>query len=217
MLLKTVDGGKTWERFPIMDGASHGSIFNAIRFWDVNHGWITGRHGLLRTTDGGESWEPVSGATYHDANVLLPLSPEVVMVAADRQIWLTSTDGSSVTQIGTVGDASDGITGLAFVAPNTFFATQGGTHGSAGAIYRSTDGGATWEPVVQGDKPILGIAFRDERRGVAVGVGVAYYTNDGGDTWKRVMASGTRYTAAYIGSTTSCSFNSVPNVAKKKR
>ncbi len=211
MLLKTADGGKTWERFPIMDGASHGSIFNAIRFWDVNHGWIAGSNGLLRTTDGGESWEPVTGANF-DASVLLPLSPEVVMIAAGRQIWLTSADGSSVTQIGTV-DARDGITGLAFVAPNTFYATHGGTHGNVGAIHRSTDGGATWEPVVQGDKPILGIAFRDARRGVAVGVGVAYYTNDGGDTWRRVMASGTRYTAAFIDDNTIVSPGTTPGIA----
>jgi photosystem II stability/assembly factor-like uncharacterized protein len=212
MLLKTVDGGKTWERFPLMDGASHGSIFNAIRFWDVNHGWITGRHGLLRTTDGGESWEPVTGATYHDASVLLPLSPEVVMIGAyNGQIWLTSPDGTNASQIGTIEGSN--VSGLAFVAPNTFYATQGAVHGNAGAIHRSVDGGATWEPVIRGDRPILGISFRDTKRGVAVGEGVAYYTNDGGDTWKRVIASGTRYTAAYIDDNTIVSPGKTPGIA----
>lgn len=212
MLLKTVDGGKTWERSGILDGESHGSILNAIRFWDVNHGWITGRHGLLRTTDGGESWEPVNGATFWDASVLLPLSPEVVMVGAEKgQIWLTSRDGSSAQQVGKISDYN--VTGLAFVAPNVFYATHGSVHGNYGTIHRSTDGGATWEPVVEGDKPILGITFRDSRRGVAVGVGVAYYTNDGGETWKRVMASGTRYTAAYVDDNTIVSPGTTPAIA----
>ena len=211
MLLRTTDGGQSWERSSLLDGGSHGTILNAIRFFDVNHGWIVGRRALLRTTDAGESWEPVSGVAFFEGKVLLPLSPDVVMVAAEKgQIWLTSADGASVRNVGTVPNGE--VSGLAFVAPNTFYASVGTAHGRSGAIHRSTDGGATWEPVVEGDKPVLAIAFHDHLRGVATGVGVAYYTVDGGETWKRVLAAGRRHAVAFINENTVVSTGRSPEV-----
>lgn len=214
MVFRTNDGGRTWERQPIMDGASHGSIFNAIRFWDANHGWITGRHGLLRTSDGGESWEPVKDAGFHDGRVLLPLSPNVVMLGtSDGGIWRTDEGGSAALQVGRIGESGASyVTGLAFVAPRTFFATTASTYQTSGAIHRSTDGGATWEPVVEGDRQIRGIAFHDDSRGVAVGEGVAYWTADGGDSWKRVLAAGSRLAVSFVDENTVVSVGAKPAV-----
>jgi photosystem II stability/assembly factor-like uncharacterized protein len=58
--------------------------------------------------------------------------------------------------------------------------------GYYGAIYRSRDGGATWQKLDSGtQKSLYGISMADEKRGWAVGQGgIILHTQDGGDTWQ---------------------------------
>jgi len=58
--------------------------------------------------------------------------------------------------------------------------------GYYGAIYRSRDGGATWEKRDSGTiKSLYGVSMADEQRGWAVGQGgLILHTQDGGDTWQ---------------------------------
>jgi len=61
-VLRTQDGGTTWERHVI-----NGFVPTGLAFADAEHGWMTtqlggypGRHAaILATTDGGRSWHPV--------------------------------------------------------------------------------------------------------------------------------------------------------------
>ncbi len=59
--------------------------------------------------------------------------------------------------------------------------------GYFGAIYRTRDGGRTWDKLSSGtQKSIYAISFADERNGWAVGRrGFVIHTTDGGDTWER--------------------------------
>lgn len=63
LLLKTIDGGKTWlEVFRRNDSAY---FFDAMDFWDNKNGMlvadpINGKFTLLKTTDGGNSWHEIN-------------------------------------------------------------------------------------------------------------------------------------------------------------
>jgi photosystem II stability/assembly factor-like uncharacterized protein len=58
--------------------------------------------------------------------------------------------------------------------------------GYYGAIYRSRDGGKTWEKRDSGTiKSLYGVSMADEQRGWAVGQGgLILHTQDGGETWQ---------------------------------
>lgn len=78
--------------------------------------------------------------------------------------------------------ASQTLNGVWFTSPSTGWAV-----GRGSAAYKTTDGGATWAPVVlpAGVPPTLaGVAFADEDHGwISADSGVVYYTNDGGESW----------------------------------
>ncbi|MDY0167409.1 MAG: YCF48-related protein [Thermoguttaceae bacterium] len=69
------------------------------------------------------------------------------------------------------------------------------TAGTPGTrVFHSADGGRTWQISPTGSfAPIRGMAFADERRGVAVGdLGTILATSDGGQTWQTQQAGGKR-------------------------
>ena len=202
ILFRTADGGKSWERQTTFDGDR--SRLTDIGFADANNGWIVGDDRILRTTDGGESWSPVDvgpEATPPDATKLLVLGPDAIVVGGrsqNRQIMLTVDGGATWELVGIVKDGGGGagsensITGLALAETSTIFATTGSHPYSKGRIYRSDDGGHSWEMVAEAEKPLHALAFRG-KRGVAVGESIAFWTDDGGDTWRRVTMPGRRY------------------------
>ena len=76
----------------------------------------------------------------------------------------------------------DDLYAASAVGQNHFWAA-----GYFGAIYRTTDGGKTWDKLQSGtQKSIYAISFADEKNGWAVGRrGFVIRTTDGGDTWER--------------------------------
>jgi photosystem II stability/assembly factor-like uncharacterized protein len=227
MLFNTVDGGKTWERQTTFDG--EGSSLKDIGFADANNGWIVGREQILRTTDGGESWGPVDLGlkgvlTSPYATKLLVLGPNAVVVGTNvenKQILRTIDGGATWEVVALVEGGGGGagsnstVTGLALAEPSTVFATTGSDHGNRGVIYRSDDGGHTWQTVEESEKPLLGIAFQG-KRGVAVGVNIAFWTVDGGNTWSRVAVPGTQYAVDFIDDNTVVAVGSGPHVVISK-
>jgi photosystem II stability/assembly factor-like uncharacterized protein len=171
---KTTDGGSTWT-LQYQD-TRPGAFFDAIAFWDAEHGILVGdpvdgRFTILTTDDGGRTWREVPAD-----RVPPPLPGEACFAAS----------GTCLTVLG------DG---------QAWFGTGGG---SKGRVYRTTDRGRTWQvaetPIAAGESSgVFSVAFRDERNGIAVGgdhkktteasANVAI-TSDGGATW--AAATGTQ-------------------------
>ena len=158
MILKTEDGGKTWNRKMARSQAANQNNNNRRRGGGIRSslmgiqmitekvGFIVGtENAILKTTDGGETWVGSSERTR-------------------------------------VGETRNNLENILFVSQTT-----GWIIGSYGTLLHTTDGGENWEKKNAGfDNNLFGIHFIDEKTGWISGQeGLILHTNDGGKTWKQ--------------------------------
>jgi photosystem II stability/assembly factor-like uncharacterized protein len=176
-LVKTTDGGATWQLYPDLSLG----LLQAIYFHDATNGWAVGADGLiLHTNNGGDTWvEQNSG------------------VAVD--LWAvgfsTADSGIAVGRNGTAGYTTDGgatwhftsdIIGYNLSDLSIIDSRNAWVVGNFGAILKTADGGRTWTVVSLGNySDLWSVHFTDADNGWAVGVaGLTLYTADGGATWQ---------------------------------
>jgi photosystem II stability/assembly factor-like uncharacterized protein len=184
-IYKTTDGGASWKLQ--FKSSRPAAFFDAMAFWDRDHGIamsdpVDGRFLIITTSDGGRTWRE--------------MPPDKMPPALNGEGGFAAS-GTCITVEG---------------KRNVWF----GTGGASGArVFRSTDGGRTWAvattPVTHGKSAgIFSVAFRDAKRGVAVGGDYtkegesknnAAVTRDGGRTWTIVNDAppgGYRSCVAYV-------------------
>ncbi|WP_298458465.1 F510_1955 family glycosylhydrolase [uncultured Cellulomonas sp.] len=134
--------------------------------------------GLVESTDAGQTWQPLSRGGQSDFHALTASTAAVV--GYDGSALRSTTDGQTWTDL----DAP--------VEPFALAASRDGrvlVLTSQAGVYRSGDGGATWQ---QPQAPLLQyVAFADDT--VAVGVtpdGDVARSDDAGQTWTQVGALG---------------------------
>jgi len=170
--------------------------------------------GVYKTTDGGKSWTNVGlSATRSIASIVIdPRDPNVVLVGAlgdvfadslDRGVYRTTDGGKTWTQTLFVGPAS-GVSEMVADPkdPDVVYAgiwqfrRQPWTFTSGGpsdGLYKSTDGGKTWERLLHHGLPEgitgrigLAIAPSNPRRVYALiesADGILWRSDDAGETW----------------------------------
>ncbi|HXY49417.1 MAG TPA: glycoside hydrolase [Terriglobales bacterium] len=176
--------------------------------------------GIYKSTDAGSTWQHLGLRDAQQIGAILvdPHDPNRVLVAAlghpygpneERGVF-RSLDGGVTWQKVLYKDVNTGAIDLVFDPTNaqTVYAvmwasrrppwTTGGAYGAAGSgLYKSTDGGATWQPLTGGlpSSPDLGriglaIAASDPRRMYALvqsaKAGGLYRSDDAGATWQSV-------------------------------
>lgn len=192
--------------------------------------------GVYKTTDAGATWTHIGlDKTASIGRVIVhPSDPNVVYVAAVGNLWKASpdrgvyktTDGGKTWSKILYVDTLTGATDLAMDPrdPNVLYAAtyqrlraafgfNGGGPGSA--IYKTTDGGATWTKLTQGIPPgdigRIGLAISQSNPNVLVATiehatqSGTYRTDDAGATWRRVSRTNPRpmyYSAPFIDPTT---------------
>jgi photosystem II stability/assembly factor-like uncharacterized protein len=228
---KTDDYGRHW--MPIFDDAPTGSVGDiavapsAPEVIYVGSG--EGLHrpdlsvgdGIFKSTDGGGSWQHVGLADVQQVGRLIvhPEDPQVVFVAGlghpygpneERGVFRTVDGGATWEKVLYV-DENTGAIQVEFDPrdPRTVYASlwqhrdgpweNADFAGPNSGLYRSTDGGDSWQPLGRGQLPgadagvgRIGIAIApsDPRRlyatvGAREGAGI-YRSDDGGTTWRRV-------------------------------
>lgn len=98
--------------------------------------------------------------------------------AGENGVLLKSQDGGK-TWNAQISGTSDDITSIMFLDSSTgYFST------STGYIYRTINGGSSWENIQLQTGGIMGVDFLNDSIGLAVGDnGAIFRTSNGGDTW----------------------------------
>jgi photosystem II stability/assembly factor-like uncharacterized protein len=170
---KSTDGGRTWTHTGLKESEHVGRILIHPRDSDTVYVaaqgplWGPGGdRGLYKTTDGGKTWEKVLDIDEHtgvtDVVMPDPKNPDVLLASSwqrRRHVWTLinggpgsalhrSEDGGKSWRKVTAGLPSGelGRIGLAVApsAPGTVYALVE-TADRSGGIFRSTDGGRTWQ------------------------------------------------------------------------
>ena len=174
-------------------------------------------NGVYKSTDQGETWRSIGlEKTYHIARVIIhPENPNIVFVAAlgnlwnsskDRGVYQTTDGGKNWKKVLYIDDMT-GVVDMAMDKnnPNILYAAtyqrmrkawgfNGGGPGSG--IYKTTDGGKTWNELTgglpPGDKGRIGLAASKTRSNIIYATiehadsSGFYRSGNGGRTWKRV-------------------------------
>lgn len=202
-VLATADGGRTWQRQ--YDGAAQ---LYQVDFTDAAHGWAVGTAALLATADGGRTWTPLPEPCPLIDSVHFVTSSTGYAVAGGAAVRIdagvpVTTSGGELLVTTDGGQTWRLVAGApAQVQSACFSNTADGYLGTAGKIWRSTDGGLSWAPsfteppkasgasVRTGDSPALECAGPSAAWALFLGTGaamshapyIAYATQDA-RTW----------------------------------
>ncbi|MFH0895341.1 MAG: YCF48-related protein [Bacteroidota bacterium] len=183
-VLKTSDGGSNWTPVFLGDSMNLTSLF----FTDVNTGFVISNKGrLFKTTDGGDNWnEIIIGFTGNFSEIFFNVAGTGYIAAGDSSgvgCILISYDGG-LNWVFNYEPSISRFTSVTFINSTTGFA------GSDGArIFKTTDGGATWNlkfsnPLYNG---ISALCFSDALNGYAAEPSCGVFkTTDGGESWTEI-------------------------------
>ena len=215
-VLRTTDGGATWQKLTVTSDALDFRDIDAV---DAQTAYVLAigngpASRIYKTTDAGKTWtmqfrneDPkafLDAMSFWDANNGIVFGDSV-----DGQLYImTTNDGGRVwSRVPTANLLPALENEGAFAASGTNIAVFGESHAWIGTgaaakarVLRTSDRGRTWQvadtPLAAGPSSgIFSIAFRDAKHGVIAGgdyrkeqeaVDNLAVTNDGGATWKLV-------------------------------
>lgn len=180
---KTTDYGNSWVFASAVD---HYSFCSGSFFINENVGYSIGNgsvEDLFKTTDGGVSWNKL----YDPENNMDGLN-EVFFIDENngfisggfntRKILKTTDGGITWFEV-----LDQNVGKIQFINSQIGYAHRLGS--SIGTMYKTIDGGNTWNINIEVDEEINDFHFVDENNGYFVGdQGLMYKTNNGGTTWK---------------------------------
>jgi photosystem II stability/assembly factor-like uncharacterized protein len=225
VVLRTTDKGTTWQS--VGPTAATGLQFRDIEAFDANHAVILsiGNNAsdfrVYVTSDGGAHWTQsftnTDPAAFYDCMSFFDHKRGLAVsdpVNGKFQIISTNDGGMSwhlVSQAGMPpaqpGEAGFAASGECLVTGHGHRAWFGGGGGPEARVYRTTDGGTTWQvsatPIPSsGSAGISALAFHDAKHGIATGgdflaptnsPNAVAVTSDGGKTWHLAQSTTNHY------------------------
>jgi photosystem II stability/assembly factor-like uncharacterized protein len=175
--------------------------------------------GAYKSLDGGKTWQRMGlAATHHIGRIVIhPKNPDVVYVAAQGHLWganaergvyKTADGGKTWTQalkinedtgVGDIAmdpESPDTLYAAAYERRRTPYGFNGG--GPDSAIYKTTDGGATWKKLTKGlpyenggDTGRIGLDIYRKDPNIVYALvqhekGGIFRSEDKGETWKKM-------------------------------
>lgn len=202
VILRSGDGGKTWQQVP----SGVRNSLNKIMF-KGGEGWAVGNDGLiLHSKDKGAHWKKIDSGERFTMLAIVDIefmTEEVGIAATEEGAILVSHNGGVcweeypldwVEMMPT--DLTDrGIYAMNFYDIYVLDQDRAWIVGDWGTVLFTMDRGEHWEILRCGFYPhLFSAVFLDERRGFAVGQnGIAVVTEDGGRSWTDMPGIKTPY------------------------
>jgi photosystem II stability/assembly factor-like uncharacterized protein len=175
VLSKTTNAGNSWvSKNNGLDGALYTVVFPE----DESVGYTCGNLGIFKTTDGGNNWF-YQMETTNAIHQLYFVDNDFGFASNSSHLYQTVNGGDDWNEL-TIENIFRYHKGF-FKDHQTGFVTVEIDYNNSG-IYKTTDGGASWELVFQSDKSIGSIQFVNDNVGFASGE-TFVKTMDGGTTW----------------------------------
>lgn len=210
---KTTDSGATWTKQTSAQFSNLiDSYANFVYFWDANNGIAggdpeNGEFEIYTTSDGGTNWIRVDGLNIPDPDAGGEYGYENIYAVSGNTIWFG-------TDMGRIFKSNDkGLTWTAYDSVySTDFASDKFTFSDANKgilmiegtqkIYNTTDGGATWNPIVTPDFYKSEIAYIPGTSTVIAGGAAnpfgSSYSLDDGLTWTTIDSGVSHGTQAFL-------------------
>ena len=158
-IFKSEDGGATWKQLPAQPGSRR--MFNGLAVDPTNSkrlywGACGVGGGLYRSDDGGATWPLAFEREHWIFNVAV--NPEGVVYCSGHNLWRSTDHGRTWQQVTHFSDSNgQSIVGLEIDPRDSktmWLALTGWDATARGGIYKTSDGGATWQEIT-GDLPYV--------------------------------------------------------------
>lgn len=184
-LFRTADGGNTWvgANLPMKESASFYGVF-MVKAVDENTVYASSwDNTFFKSVDRGATWDtlhlPVSSGGFYEGGYFVNDSVGY-LVGPKAAIIKTIDGGENWTAL--AGDADSTVQDQHYFSEVFFLDNNQGWVSSFGCLYKTNDGGSTWERSCEGTYGTgrkSFIAFNQSNKGIAVSGSQVYTTSDG--------------------------------------
>jgi photosystem II stability/assembly factor-like uncharacterized protein len=186
--LKTTNGGDSWTQ--ILPDTSSSQVNNlALCFINENIGFVVGIIGsnidvIYKTTDGGLTWSKFQNLVFQNLNCIAFADNMHGAVGGNKSAMLYTTDQGISWKTSVIN-----ITDQLNINSIKFYDGLNGIAVGASVILNTSDGGATWNKIINSPPNTLTSVSHFESNFYAVGEKYCFKSTDAGQSWQNIMDS----------------------------
>ncbi len=184
-IVRTTDGGATWQQI----SSGSGTAILAMDRFTSGDLIAVGEAGLVLTRAASETtWRIRPALTVASLEAVQVVGPQAVVAVDGTGRVYRSADAGATWTVAAATPPELVAADLSFDSPLSGWVVGQGFNGAA--LFRTTDGGASWTPVPDFQGTYVAVDFAGASGWAAAFDGSFYRTTDGGSTWNEQLLPG---------------------------